>query len=100
VGACKFDSLKGKRLGIVRNLVDLSDDDTAALIIPMFNAALHWTLVRNTITPYIQPKTELVDIVAKRKASSQSAHASRNARLEFDRSPSRAFEVSVSSTFC
>jgi amidase len=40
VGACKFNALQGKRLGVVRNLIDLSYDDTAAPIIPVFNAAL------------------------------------------------------------
>jgi hypothetical protein len=39
VGACNFDALKGKRLGIVRNLIDLSYDDSAAPTIPVFNAA-------------------------------------------------------------
>jgi amidase len=40
VGACNFNALKGKRLGVVRNLIDLSYDATAAPIVPVFNAAL------------------------------------------------------------
>lgn len=40
VAACKFSALKGKRLGIPRNLIDLTNDATAAPIIPVFNAAL------------------------------------------------------------
>jgi len=39
VGTCNFDALKGKRLGIIRNLIDLSYHDTAAPTIPVFNAA-------------------------------------------------------------
>lgn len=40
VGACNFNALKGKRLGVVRNLIDLTYDGTAAPIVPVFNAAL------------------------------------------------------------
>lgn len=40
VGACQFNALKGKRLGVVRNLIDLTYDATAAPIIPVFDAAL------------------------------------------------------------
>lgn len=40
VAACNFSALSGKRLGVPRNLIDLSEDDTAAPIVPIFNAAL------------------------------------------------------------
>jgi Asp-tRNA(Asn)/Glu-tRNA(Gln) amidotransferase A subunit family amidase len=40
VAAHKFSALGGKRLGIPRNLIDLTNDATAAPIIPAFNAAL------------------------------------------------------------
>jgi amidase len=40
VAACKFSALKGKRLGVPRNLIDLTNDATAVPIIPVFNAAL------------------------------------------------------------
>jgi amidase len=54
VGACKFSALKGKRLGVPRNLIDLTMDATAAPIVPVFNAALKIleaagaTIVENT----------------------------------------------------
>ena len=40
VAACNFSALSGKRLGVPRNLMDLTMDATAAPIIPVFNAAL------------------------------------------------------------
>lgn len=40
VGACNFSALSGKRIGVPRNLIDLSFDATAAPIVPVFNAAL------------------------------------------------------------
>jgi len=40
VAACKFSALKGKRLGVPRNLMDVTNDATATPIIPVFNAAL------------------------------------------------------------
>ena len=40
VTACKFSALRSKRLGIPRNLIDLTNDATAAPIAPAFNAAL------------------------------------------------------------
>ena len=40
VAACNFSALRGKRLGVPRNLIDLRGDDTAAPIVPVFNAAL------------------------------------------------------------
>ena len=40
VAACNFSALSGKRLGVPRNLIDLTYDATAAPIVPVFNAAL------------------------------------------------------------
>ena len=40
VAACNFSALSGKRLGVPRNLIDLTMDATAAPIVPFFNAAL------------------------------------------------------------
>src|SRR4051794_26694731 len=40
VAACKISALKGKRLGVPRNVIALTNDATAAPIIPAFNAAL------------------------------------------------------------
>ena len=40
VAACDFSALRGKRIGVPRNLIDLSYDATAAPIVPVFNAAL------------------------------------------------------------
>jgi amidase len=40
VAACKFSALRGKRIGVPRNLIDLTNDATAAPIIPVFDAAL------------------------------------------------------------
>lgn len=40
VAACNYSALSGKRLGIPRNLIDLTDDATAAPIVPVFNAML------------------------------------------------------------
>ncbi|KIW72248.1 hypothetical protein PV04_00456 [Phialophora macrospora] len=40
VAACNFSALSGKRIGVPRNLIDLSFDSGAAPIVPAFNAAL------------------------------------------------------------
>ena len=40
VAACDFSALRGKRIGVPRNLIDLSYDHPAAPIVPVFNAAL------------------------------------------------------------
>ncbi|OCT46862.1 putative amidase [Cladophialophora carrionii] len=40
VAACNFSALSGKRIGVPRNLIDLSYDSTAAPIVPAFGAAL------------------------------------------------------------
>ncbi|KAK5306774.1 hypothetical protein LTR99_002466 [Exophiala xenobiotica] len=40
VAACNFSALRGKRIGVPRNLIDLSHDRSAAPIVPVFNAAL------------------------------------------------------------
>jgi len=40
VAACNFSALRGKRIGVPRNLIDLTYDATAAPIVPVFNAAL------------------------------------------------------------
>ncbi|EXJ65156.1 hypothetical protein A1O7_01496 [Cladophialophora yegresii CBS 114405] len=40
VAACNFSALSGKRIGVPRNLIDLSYDSSAAPIVPAFNAAL------------------------------------------------------------
>jgi amidase len=40
VAACNFSALAGKRIGVPRNLIDLSFDSVAAPIVPVFNAAL------------------------------------------------------------
>lgn len=54
VAACNFSALRGKRLGVPRNLIDLVVDPSAAPIIPVFNAALEIlkaagaTIVENT----------------------------------------------------
>ncbi|KIW12411.1 hypothetical protein PV08_09688 [Exophiala spinifera] len=40
VAACNFSALRGKRIGVPRNLIDLSSDPAAAPIVPVFNAAL------------------------------------------------------------
>ncbi|KKY18807.1 putative glutamyl-trna amidotransferase subunit a [Phaeomoniella chlamydospora] len=40
VGACDYFALRGKRIGVPRNLIDLGDDSTASPIIPVFNSAL------------------------------------------------------------
>jgi len=54
VAACDFSALKGKRLGVPRNLIDLSMAAAAAPIVPVFDAALDIlraagaTIVENT----------------------------------------------------
>lgn len=40
VAACNFSALSGKRIGIPRNVIDLSSDKTTAPIVTAFNAAL------------------------------------------------------------
>ncbi|KAL2396246.1 amidase [Exophiala dermatitidis] len=40
VAACNFSALKGKRIGVPRNLIDLTADPPAAPIVPVFDAAL------------------------------------------------------------
>lgn len=40
VEACKPDALRGKRIGVPRNLIDLTGQDYYAPVIPVFNAAL------------------------------------------------------------
>ncbi|KAJ9627579.1 hypothetical protein H2204_009618 [Knufia peltigerae] len=40
VAACNFSALRGKRIGVPRNLIDLTSDPAAAPIVPVFNAAL------------------------------------------------------------
>ena len=40
VAACNFSALQGKRIGVPRNVIDLSMDKAAAPIVPAFNAAL------------------------------------------------------------
>ena len=40
VAACNFSALRNKRIGVPRNLIDVSDDPTAASIVDAFNAAL------------------------------------------------------------
>ncbi|KAJ9605109.1 hypothetical protein H2200_010499 [Cladophialophora chaetospira] len=40
VAACNFSALSGKRIGVPRNLLDLSHDSTAAPIVTAFNTAL------------------------------------------------------------
>jgi amidase len=54
VAACNFSALRGKRIGVPRNLIDLVADPPAAPIVPVFNAALDVlraagaTIVENT----------------------------------------------------
>ncbi len=54
VAACNFSALRGKRIGVPRNLIDLVADPPAAPIVPVFNAALDIlraagaTIVENT----------------------------------------------------
>ena len=40
VAACNFSALRGKRIGVPRNLIDLSSDASAAPIVPVFEIAL------------------------------------------------------------
>jgi amidase len=40
INACNFSALRGKRIGVPRNLIDLSYDKSSAPIVPAFNAAL------------------------------------------------------------
>lgn len=40
VEACKLDALKGKRIGVPRNYIDLTGQDFYSPVIPVFNAAL------------------------------------------------------------
>ena len=64
VAACDYWALSGKRIGVPRNLIDLSDDATAAPIVPVFNAALDVlraagaTIVDNITLPGYEPLNE------------------------------------------
>lgn len=40
IEACKYDALKGKRIGVPRNYIDLTGESYLAPVIPVFNAAL------------------------------------------------------------
>lgn len=40
IEACKYDALKGKRIGVPRNYIDLTGASYLAPVIPVFNAAL------------------------------------------------------------
>lgn len=41
IEACKYDALKGKRIGVPRNYIDLTGQTYLAPVIPVFNAALN-----------------------------------------------------------
>lgn len=40
IEACQYDALKGKRIGVPRNYIDLTGESYLAPVIPVFNAAL------------------------------------------------------------
>lgn len=40
IEACQYDALKGKRIGVPRNYIDLTGESYLAPVVPVFNAAL------------------------------------------------------------
>ena len=64
VAACDYNALRGKRIGVPRNLIDLTGFEEAAPIIPVFNAALDVlraagaTVIDNITLPGYEPLAE------------------------------------------